>query len=102
VLTDRVELVVAGSPGGLRATSLVDLEGTRETAAVDEAKQRVTGDTIAKVLFTSGSTGRPKGVINTQRMLCSNQEMIRSVLDVPRRRAAGHLRLVAVESHCGR
>jgi feruloyl-CoA synthase len=80
VLTDRVELVVAGSPGGLRATSLVDLEGTRETAAVDEAKQRVTGDTIAKVLFTSGSTGRPKGVINTQRMLCSNQEMIRSVL----------------------
>jgi feruloyl-CoA synthase len=80
VLTDRVELVVSGSPGGLRSTSLVELEGTRETAAVDEAKQRVTGDTIAKVLFTSGSTGRPKGVINTQRMLCSNQEMIRSVL----------------------
>ena len=80
VLTDRVELVVSGSPGGLRATSLVDLEGTRETAAVDDAKQRVTGDTIAKVLFTSGSTGRPKGVINTQGMLCSNQEMIRSVL----------------------
>ncbi len=80
VLTDRVELVVSGSPGGLPATSLVELEGTRETAAVDEAKQRVTGDTIAKVLFTSGSTGRPKGVINTQRMLCSNQEMIRSVL----------------------
>jgi len=80
VLTDRVELVVSGSPGGLRATSLVDLEGTRETAAVDDAKQRVTGDTIAKVLFTSGSTGRPKGVINTQRMLCANQEMIRSVL----------------------
>ena len=37
-------------------------------------------DTIAKILFTSGSTGRPKGVINTQRMLCSNQEMIRSVM----------------------
>ncbi len=33
-----------------------------------------------KILFTSGSTGRPKGVINTQRMLCANQEMIRSVL----------------------
>jgi feruloyl-CoA synthase len=80
VLTDRTELVVSGSPGGLRSTSLVELEGTRETAAVDEAKQRVTGDTIAKVLFTSGSTGRPKGVINTQRMLCANQEMIRSVL----------------------
>jgi feruloyl-CoA synthase len=32
--------------------------------------------TIAKILFTSGSTGKPKGVINTQRMLCSNQQAI--------------------------
>ena len=40
----------------------------------------VAGDTIAKILYTSGSTGRPKGVINTQRMLCSNQEMLRTVL----------------------
>jgi feruloyl-CoA synthase len=46
---------------------------------VDEAHARVTGDTVAKILFTSGSTGRPKGVINTQRMLCSNQEQLRSV-----------------------
>ena len=37
-----------------------------------------TATPIAKVLFTSGSTGKPKGVINTQRMLCSNQVMIRS------------------------
>jgi feruloyl-CoA synthase len=50
------------------------------TADVDAARDRVGPDTVAKVLFTSGSTGRPKGVINTQRMLCSNQEMIRSVL----------------------
>jgi feruloyl-CoA synthase len=32
------------------------------------------------VLFTSGSTGTPKGVINTQRMLCANQEQLRTVL----------------------
>ncbi len=40
----------------------------------------VSPDTIAKILFTSGSTGVPKGVINTQRMLTSNQEIVRSIL----------------------
>ncbi len=37
-------------------------------------------ETVAKILFTSGSTGTPKGVVNTQRMLCSNQEMLRASL----------------------
>ena len=71
----------------------------RPRAAVDAARDGVNGDTIAKVLFTSGSTGKPKGVINTQRMLCSNQVMIRVALPVPGRRAAGALLLAAVEPH---
>ena len=37
-------------------------------------------DTIAKFLFTSGSTKAPKGVINTHRMLCANQQMLRQCL----------------------
>ena len=51
-----------------------------ETPAVDDAHSRVTGDTIAKLLFTSGSTGAPKAVINTHGMWCSNQEMVRAAL----------------------
>jgi len=36
-------------------------------------------ETVAKLLFTSGSTGVPKGVINTHRMLCANQAMLRAI-----------------------
>ncbi len=84
VLPKGVELVVSslrpGAPMSMRSTPFAELEATRATSAVDDANARVGPDTIAKILFTSGSTGRPKGVINTQRMLCANQEMIRMVL----------------------
>jgi feruloyl-CoA synthase len=61
-----------------RATLAFDeLHATPATGQVDAAHARVGPDTIAKFLFTSGSTKLPKGVINTQRMLCSNQQMIR-------------------------
>ncbi|HET9736315.1 MAG TPA: AMP-binding protein, partial [Burkholderiales bacterium] len=52
------------------------LEALVPSARVDEAHARTGPDTIAKFLFTSGSTGQPKAVINTQRMLCANQQML--------------------------
>jgi feruloyl-CoA synthase len=56
------------------------LRGAEESAALEAAHARVGPDTVAKILFTSGSTGAPKAVINTQRMWCSNQAMVRAVL----------------------
>jgi feruloyl-CoA synthase len=80
-LRKGTEVVVSSSkPEGWRTTLFTELAATPPTEAVDDAHARVGPETIAKILYTSGSTGRPKGVINTQLMLCSNQEMLRSVL----------------------
>jgi feruloyl-CoA synthase len=81
VLPAGVELVVSSSsPATITSTPFSDLLARSGTGSVNEARNLVGPDTIAKILFTSGSTGNPKGVINTQRMLCSNQEMIRTVM----------------------
>ena len=73
-----VEIAVTANPlPGRPATPFAELAAARPTAALDAAHAKVGPDTIAKILFTSGSTGQPKGVINTQRMLCANQAMIR-------------------------
>ncbi|UIY29635.1 feruloyl-CoA synthase [Neorhizobium galegae] len=53
-----------------------DILKAEPTPAVDKAFDAVGPDTVAKFLFTSGTTGSPKAVIQTQRMLCSNQEMV--------------------------
>ena len=78
VVTPGTEIVAVRDEADV--TPFSQLAGTPATSAVDRAFEQVGPDTIAKILFTSGSTGVPKGVINTQRMLASNQELVRSVL----------------------
>jgi len=68
-------IATTGTESSLNFDALTSTEATADLARVT---QMVTPDTVAKILFTSGSTGVPKGVINTQRMLCSNQEMLRT------------------------
>jgi feruloyl-CoA synthase len=74
------EVVTCRETDSFASTLFEELEGTAASSAVDAAHMRVGPATIAKLLYTSGSTGRPKGVINTQQMICSNQEMIRTVM----------------------
>jgi feruloyl-CoA synthase len=73
VLSDIVSLP------GRRILRLEDLL-SQDLDRAAYAHSRTGGDTIAKFLMTSGSAGRPKPVMTTQRMLCSNQIMLREAL----------------------
>ncbi len=78
---DDVEIAAGrGEVAGRNVTPLSDLLATPQHAQLDHAHRDIGPDTIAKFLLTSGSTGNPKAVINTQRMICSNQVMIREAL----------------------
>ncbi len=71
------EVLVAQNPTESRASALFShLLASPISQRVAAAAAAVGPDTVAKILFSSGSTGLPKGVINTQRMLCSNLQMI--------------------------
>ncbi len=73
-------VLTRGAIPGRKTTPFAALEARAATDAVDQAHAAVGPDTIAKFLLTSGSTGNPKAVINTQRMLCSNMQMIAQTL----------------------
>src|SRR6202158_2775690 len=77
----RIE--IAAAYGGLprrSVTILADLTATPLHCSLDAVHQAIGPDTIAKFLLTSGSTGNPKAVINTQRMLCANQVLMRATM----------------------
>jgi feruloyl-CoA synthase len=69
-----------GKPAGGDVTLLADLMATPLDPNLDARHRSIGPDTITKFLLTSGSTGNPKAVINTQRMLCANQVMIRETM----------------------
>jgi feruloyl-CoA synthase len=76
VAGDAAVVLTRGAALGRDTLAFADLLATPATAQVDAAHAKVGPDTIVKFLFTSGSTKLPKGVINTQRMLCANQQQI--------------------------
>ena len=73
---DATVVLTRGRLDGRDTVAFDELLATVPTTQVDAAHAAVGPDTIAKFLFTSGSTKLPKGVINTQRMLCANQQQI--------------------------
>ena len=74
----EIEIVCVENPiGGPGITPFDEIAATSATSAVDAAHAAIEPDDVAKFLFSSGSTGLPKAVINTHRMICSNQQMIR-------------------------
>jgi feruloyl-CoA synthase len=78
---EGIEIAAArGSLPGRDVTMLDDLLATPEYPGLDAAHGAIGPDTIAKFLLTSGSTGNPKAVINTQRMICANQVMMRETM----------------------
>jgi len=77
-LDDGVELVCTQPQDAPRpCTPFEQLAATPVSDAIDAAQAATGPDTIVKFLFTSGSTSLPKAVINTQRMMCSNLQMMR-------------------------
>lgn len=78
---------VTGAVPGCEMLGFDMLTATPVTGAMQAAHASITPDTVAKFLFTSGTTGSPKAVIQTQGMLCSNQQIVQQawpfLIDTP-------------------
>ncbi|HEX6721210.1 MAG TPA: feruloyl-CoA synthase [Burkholderiaceae bacterium] len=80
VPADTPVVLAQGDLPERRTLRYATLLQTTPGATLRAAHEQVGPDTIAKFLFTSGSTKAPKGVINTHRMWCANQQMLRQCM----------------------
>lgn len=71
-------VALAGAVPGREMIAFEAMAATPPSPAMEAAQAAVGPETVAKFLFTSGTTGSPKAVTQTQKMLCSNQEMVAS------------------------
>jgi feruloyl-CoA synthase len=77
VFGDDIPVVsLKGAVPGRETIPFDTLAATEPGPAMEAAHAGVGPDTVAKFLFTSGTTGSPKAVIQTQAMLCANQQMV--------------------------
>lgn len=75
------DIPVVSCSGTMEGRTCLGFDALCQTPHSDQmtaAFAAVGPDTVAKFLFTSGTTGSPKAVIQTQKMLCSNQEIVQS------------------------
>jgi feruloyl-CoA synthase len=75
VFADKLPILCVNGQG--TGPSWQSMLATKPRGDVGTANAGTGPDTVAKFMFTSGTTGAPKAVIQTQRMLCSNMEMVR-------------------------
>jgi feruloyl-CoA synthase len=76
VIPKSVEIIATkGRLEGRQVTSLEEMQRCVPGEKMARARDAVTGDTIARLIFTSGTSSLPKAVINTHRMLNANQQM---------------------------
>ena len=73
ISSPRMDVIALNGASTVQFNDLLQGDGQ----AAERARSEVSSETVVKYLFTSGSTGFPKAVINTNRMICTNQAMVR-------------------------